>query len=198
MGVNKPKAPRLDRKHGTAAHTRDRILKSLGASKLLIVWIILMEAFCLGLGGTRLGIGFSFMSRWLLAKLVPASLPQAIVPQWGLDFSSRPSTCCHSLLHSLYSLWERSLFRAPVRDLIDRGQECNSVHVDKRYESNRVKAAWGVYLAPMCWPQPNNSSISFRDERAANLRQEQPSEIKIKGLRSALIRTAVHLYGVTA
>ena len=58
------------------------ILKSLGASKLLVVRIILMEAFCLGLGGCVMGIGFSFLSRWLLAKLVPASLPQAIVPEW--------------------------------------------------------------------------------------------------------------------
>jgi len=58
------------------------ILKSLGASKLTVVRIILMEAFWLGLGGSVLGIGFSFLSRWLLAKLVPASLPQAIVPEW--------------------------------------------------------------------------------------------------------------------
>lgn len=58
------------------------ILKSLGASKTLLVRIILMEALFLGLGGSILGIGFSFASRWLLAKLVPASLPQAIVPEW--------------------------------------------------------------------------------------------------------------------
>lgn len=58
------------------------ILKSLGASKLLVIRIILMEAFCLGFGGCILGILFSFLSRWLLAKLVPASLPQAIVPEW--------------------------------------------------------------------------------------------------------------------
>jgi putative ABC transport system permease protein len=58
------------------------ILKSLGASKLLVLKIILMEALFLGLGGSILGIGFSFLSRWLLAKLVPASLPQAIVPGW--------------------------------------------------------------------------------------------------------------------
>ena len=63
--------------------TRDiGILKSLGASKLLILKIILMEALFLGLGGSILGIGFSFLSRWLLAELVPASLPQAIVPSW--------------------------------------------------------------------------------------------------------------------
>ena len=58
------------------------ILKSLGASKFLLVRIILMEALFLGLGGSILGIGFSFLSRWALAKLVPASLPQAIVPEW--------------------------------------------------------------------------------------------------------------------
>jgi len=58
------------------------ILKSLGASKILVLKIILMEALFLGLGGSILGIGFSFLSRWALAKLVPASLPQAIVPEW--------------------------------------------------------------------------------------------------------------------
>jgi putative ABC transport system permease protein len=58
------------------------ILKSLGASKLLILRIILMEALFLGLGGSLLGIVFSFLGRWLLARLVPASLPQAIVPEW--------------------------------------------------------------------------------------------------------------------
>jgi putative ABC transport system permease protein len=58
------------------------ILKSLGASKVLVLRIILMEALFLGLGGSILGVGFSFLSRWMLAKLVPASLPQAIVPEW--------------------------------------------------------------------------------------------------------------------
>jgi len=58
------------------------ILKSLGASKVMVLKIILMEALFLGLGGSLLGIAFSFASRFLLAKLVPASLPQAIVPEW--------------------------------------------------------------------------------------------------------------------
>src|SRR5262249_44694473 len=58
------------------------ILKSLSALKFLLLRIILMEALFLGLGGSILGIGFSFISRWLLAALVPASLPQAIVPEW--------------------------------------------------------------------------------------------------------------------
>ena len=53
------------------------ILKSLGASKILLLRIILTEALFLGLGGSILGIGCSFLSRWLLATLVPASLPQA-------------------------------------------------------------------------------------------------------------------------
>src|SRR5215831_3113809 len=58
------------------------ILKSLGASKLLILRVVLMEALFLGLGGSLLGIGFSFLGRLVLARLVPASLPQAIVPDW--------------------------------------------------------------------------------------------------------------------
>jgi ABC-type antimicrobial peptide transport system permease subunit len=49
---------------------------------MLVIRIILMEALFLGLGGSILGVSFSFASRWLLAKLVPASLPQAIVPEW--------------------------------------------------------------------------------------------------------------------
>ena len=58
------------------------IIKSLGGSKQFVLAIIQIEALLLGLGGSILGILFSFLSRWLLAKLVPASLPQAIVPQW--------------------------------------------------------------------------------------------------------------------
>jgi putative ABC transport system permease protein len=63
--------------------TRDiGILKSLGASKLLILRSILMEALLLGLCGSIVGVGFSFLSRWLMEEIVPASLPQAIVPGW--------------------------------------------------------------------------------------------------------------------
>ena len=58
------------------------ILKSLGASKNFVMGLILSEAFLLGLGGTILGIIFSFGTRWLLHVFVPASLPQAIVPSW--------------------------------------------------------------------------------------------------------------------
>jgi putative ABC transport system permease protein len=58
------------------------ILKSLGASKWLILKIILIEAAFLGFGGSIVGIAFSFASRWLVEKFAPASLPQAIVPEW--------------------------------------------------------------------------------------------------------------------
>jgi putative ABC transport system permease protein len=58
------------------------ILKSLGASKGLVMGLILAEAFLLGLGGTILGIVFSFGTKWTLNAFVPASLPQAIVVSW--------------------------------------------------------------------------------------------------------------------
>jgi putative ABC transport system permease protein len=46
--------------------------------------MILAEAFALGLGGTIAGIGLSFGTRWVMSTLMPASLPQAIVPSWWL------------------------------------------------------------------------------------------------------------------
>jgi putative ABC transport system permease protein len=58
------------------------ILKSLGASKAFVMGIILAEAFALGLGGTLVGIVLSFGTRWIMLTLMPASLPQAIVPSW--------------------------------------------------------------------------------------------------------------------
>ncbi|HWD99001.1 MAG TPA: FtsX-like permease family protein [Bryobacteraceae bacterium] len=58
------------------------ILKSLGASKGFIMGLILWEALVLGLGGTFFGILLSFASRIIMRVLVPASLPQAIVPTW--------------------------------------------------------------------------------------------------------------------
>jgi putative ABC transport system permease protein len=58
------------------------ILKSLGASKGFVMGIILAEAFALGLGGTVAGVALSFGTRWVMNTLMPASLPQAIVPVW--------------------------------------------------------------------------------------------------------------------
>ncbi|MDQ6665277.1 MAG: ABC transporter permease [Acidobacteriota bacterium] len=58
------------------------ILKSLGASRWFVLEIILAEAFLLGLGGTIFGILLSFVTRWVLRIVVPASLPQSIVLIW--------------------------------------------------------------------------------------------------------------------
>ena len=58
------------------------ILKSLGASKRFIMAIILVEAGVLGLGGSIGGILLSFVSRWAIQQVLPASLPAAIVPSW--------------------------------------------------------------------------------------------------------------------
>jgi putative ABC transport system permease protein len=58
------------------------ILKSLGASRVYILQLIVAEAFVMGLFGTVIGILFSFGARWLILTLVPASLQQAIVPDW--------------------------------------------------------------------------------------------------------------------
>ena len=58
------------------------ILKSLGATKAFVMGMILAEAFCLGLGGTVLGIVLSYASRMAIHAVMPASLPQAIVYIW--------------------------------------------------------------------------------------------------------------------
>ena len=58
------------------------ILKSLGASKIFILRIILTEALLLGAGGTVLGIVMSYGAFWLLRTLRPASIPIIPVPEW--------------------------------------------------------------------------------------------------------------------
>lgn len=58
------------------------ILKSLGATKGFVMSLILCEAGFMGVGGTIAGIALSFASRAALLQFVPASLPQAIVPEW--------------------------------------------------------------------------------------------------------------------
>jgi putative ABC transport system permease protein len=58
------------------------ILKSLGGSNAFILRIVLLEAMLLALGGTVLGIVFSFGAQWLIRTLVPASFQMAIVPEW--------------------------------------------------------------------------------------------------------------------
>jgi putative ABC transport system permease protein len=58
------------------------ILKSLGASQIFILRIILTEAVILGIGGTIFGILMSFGACWLIRTLEPASIPMVIVPSW--------------------------------------------------------------------------------------------------------------------
>jgi putative ABC transport system permease protein len=58
------------------------ILKALGASKTFILGIILIEAAMLGVGGTILGIVFSYGAQWLIRTLVPASFQMAIAYAW--------------------------------------------------------------------------------------------------------------------
>src|ERR1035437_907542 len=58
------------------------ILKSLGASQIFILRIIVTEAVILGNGGTIFGLLMSFGACWLIRTLEPASIPMVIVPSW--------------------------------------------------------------------------------------------------------------------
>jgi putative ABC transport system permease protein len=58
------------------------VLKALGASPAYILNILLREAALLGIAGSILGILLSYVTRVVIHNLVPASLIQAIVPEW--------------------------------------------------------------------------------------------------------------------
>lgn len=58
------------------------ILKALGASPGFVLNVLFRETLLLAVAGSLLGIGFSFVTRWLIMTLVPASLSQHIVPGW--------------------------------------------------------------------------------------------------------------------
>jgi putative ABC transport system permease protein len=58
------------------------ILKSLGASKGYVLLLVVAEAMAMGLAGTVAGILLSFVGRWVIMTLAPASLSEAIVPDW--------------------------------------------------------------------------------------------------------------------
>jgi putative ABC transport system permease protein len=58
------------------------ILKALGASRWFILKIVMAEAAVMGIGGAILGIGLSFVGRAVIQALYPASLTQAITPEW--------------------------------------------------------------------------------------------------------------------
>lgn len=57
------------------------VLKSLGASKLYIVQIVLSETALLCLLGTGAGIGLSFLVRWAFLSMFP-SITILILPKW--------------------------------------------------------------------------------------------------------------------
>lgn len=58
------------------------ILKALGGSKGFVLRIILTEAFALAIGGTILGILFSYGAGHLIRAFAPASMPMIIVKSW--------------------------------------------------------------------------------------------------------------------
>lgn len=58
------------------------ILKSLGAGTRFIMTLILGEALCLGIGGSLFGILFTYGARAAIHRVMPASLPMAIVYSW--------------------------------------------------------------------------------------------------------------------
>jgi len=58
------------------------ILKALGASPGYIVSILLREALLLGVAGSMVGIGLSYVTKWIFLALIPASMQQKIVPEW--------------------------------------------------------------------------------------------------------------------
>ena len=58
------------------------ILKALGASPGYILGILIRETALLSLLGLAAGILFSFGTRWMIMTFIPASMSQAIVPEW--------------------------------------------------------------------------------------------------------------------
>jgi putative ABC transport system permease protein len=58
------------------------ILKALGGTPVFVLGILLRETTLLALFGSLVGIGFSYVSRWLIMTIVPSSLSQYIVPEW--------------------------------------------------------------------------------------------------------------------
>jgi putative ABC transport system permease protein len=58
------------------------VLKALGASPGYILNILLREAAVIAIAGVVLGILLSYVTRFLIHNVIPASLIQAIVPQW--------------------------------------------------------------------------------------------------------------------
>ena len=58
------------------------ILKSLGATDVFVMSLILAEALVMGLCGTVLGIVLTYGTQYAIHGVMPASLPQAVVYSW--------------------------------------------------------------------------------------------------------------------
>jgi putative ABC transport system permease protein len=58
------------------------ILKSLGASPMYVLNVLLRETALLAVVGTVTGIALTYGTRWAVMRLVPASLTQKMVPEW--------------------------------------------------------------------------------------------------------------------
>jgi putative ABC transport system permease protein len=58
------------------------VLKALGASPAYILNVLLRETALLALGGSAVGIGLAYVTRFAITKLVPGSLIQDIVYGW--------------------------------------------------------------------------------------------------------------------
>lgn len=90
------------------------ILKSLGASPILVLQVILREAVLLSLCGSGVGIGLSFLSRWAIQTFVPASLAQVLVPDWWV-FATLVALI-GALVGTLYPAW-RAASQDPIEAL---------------------------------------------------------------------------------
>lgn len=58
------------------------ILKALGAGQAYVLGILLRETILLAVIGSSMGIGMSYVTQWMIATFIPASMTQAIVYEW--------------------------------------------------------------------------------------------------------------------
>ncbi len=76
------------------------ILKALGAGQSYVLGILLRETILLAIIGSAMGIGMSYMTRWMISTFIPASMTQAIVYEWWPIASG--ITLCGALLGVFY------------------------------------------------------------------------------------------------
>lgn len=76
------------------------ILKSLGATPGFVVALLFRETIALSIVGGVAGVGLSYLTQWLIATLVPASLQMQIVYEWWPI--SIGIAICASLIGALY------------------------------------------------------------------------------------------------